>query len=132
MKENKMIAEGSGKDFVGQRTVPRSPRSIRFSDSEWDRIDKLAIEQEISSSELVRETVVGMIDGKFPAWSDANASALPAGIQTLIEKTYRGVYVLATLKRDKLYREERHEELNAVHEAARSTQEAIMESASDS
>ena len=127
-----MIAEGSGKDFVGQRTIRRSPRSIRFSDSEWARIDKLAIEQEISSSEFVRETVVGMIDGKFPAWFDATASALPAGIQTLIETTYRGVYILATLKRDELYREERHEELDAVLEVAKSTQEAIMENASDS
>ena len=73
-----------------------------------------------------------MIDGKFPAWFDATASALPAGIQTLIETTYRGVYILATLKRDELYREERHEELDAVLEVAKSTQEAIMENASDS
>ena len=127
-----MIAEGSGKDFVGQRTVPRSPRSIRFSDSEWDRIDKLAIEQEISSSEFVRETVVGMIDGKFPAWFDATASALPAGTQTLIEKIYRATYMLVTLKRDEMYREERHDEMDAVHEAAKITQEEIIESASDS
>ena len=73
-----------------------------------------------------------MINGKFPVWFDATSFALPPGIQTQIDKIYRGVYLLATLKRDEMYRKGRREKLDEVHEDAKRMQEAIMENASKS
>ena len=60
----------------------RIPRSIRFSDSEWEKIETAALVQ-------------------------------------LIEATYRGVYLLATLKRDQLGREGRGHEVDKVLRDAR-------------
>ena len=65
-------------------------------------------------------------------WFDVTSSALAAGLRTQFDKIYRGVYLLATLKRDEMYREGRQEELDAVHEEARRTQEAIMENTFES
>ena len=76
--------------------------------------------------------MVAVTNGKFPVWFDVTSSALAAGLRTQFDKIYRGVYLLATLKRDEMYREGRQEELDAVHEEAQRTQKAIMESASDS
>ena len=74
-----------------------------------------------------------MTNGKLPAWFVADsAPELPVEIRIQIEQMYRGVYILATLKRDEMYREGRQDELDAVHQDAKSTLEAIMESASDS
>ena len=122
-------SEQSGTRETG---VTRKNRGIRFSDSEWQQIDKLAIEHGVSSSELVRQTMIAMANGRFPVWFDVTSPALSAGLQTQIEKIYRATYMLVTLKRDEMYREGRKEELDAVHEDARNTQEAIMESDSDS
>ena len=122
-------SEQSGTRETG---VTRKNRGIRFSDSEWQQIDKLAIEHGVSSSELVRQTMIAMANGRFPVWFDVTSPALSAGLQTQIEKIYRATYMLVTLKRDEMYREGRKEELDAVHEDAWNTQEAIMESNSDS
>ena len=122
-------SEQSGTRETG---VTRKNRGIRFSDSEWQQIDKLAIEHGVSSSELVRQTMIAMANGRFPVWFDVTSPALSAGLRIQFDKIYRGVYLLATLKRDEMYQEGRQEELDAVHEEARRTQKAIMESASDS
>ena len=125
MIDHATLAAPSGKDSAKNRVETRTPRTIRFSDSEWKRIDMLAIEQGISSADLVRQTMIAMMNGKFPAWFDTSSTALPAGVLTQIEKIYRGVYVLATLKRDEMYREGKQEELNAIHEDSRRTQELV-------
>ena len=133
MKNDNVFAADSGKVTTGKRAKLRKPRSIRFFESEWRKIDKLAMEQQISPSELVRQTMIAMSDGKLPAWFDADSALeLPAEIRIQIEQMYRGVYILATLKRDEMYREGRQDELDTVHEDAWKTQEAIMESVSDS
>ena len=132
MSDHKTITDESGGDSARNLAESRAPRTIRFSDSEWKRIDKLAVEQGISSADLVRQTMIAMTGGKLPAWFDATSGALPPGIQTQIEKIYRGVYVLATLKRDKLYGKGQKEKLDAIHNEARITQVEIVEDASGS
>ena len=132
MSDDEAFADGSGEDFSRNRAEPRTPRTIRFSESEWKRIDKLATEQGISSADLVRQTMIAMTNGRFPAWFDATPAAMPAGIQAQIERIYRAAYMLVTLKRDEMFLEGRQEELNTAHEDARRTQEAIMENASKS
>ena len=44
MKNDNVFAADSGKVTTGIRAKMRKPRSIRFSESEWQKIDKLAME----------------------------------------------------------------------------------------
>ena len=113
------ITTEPGESLARNRAESRSPRTIRFSDSEWERIEKLAIDEGVSSADLVRQTMIAMTKGKLPTRFDATSAAAPVGIQDQIERIYRGVYILAKLKRDEMYREGRREELDAVHEDAR-------------
>ena len=128
MSDDEALADGSGEDFSRNRTEPRKPRTIRFSDSEWEKIDKLAIEQGISSADLVRQTMIAMTNRRIPAWFDAVSSTSPTEIQAQIERIYRATYILVTLKRDEMFREGRQDELDSVHDDAKKTQKAIKES----
>ena len=131
MNHDEAFADGSGEDFYRNRAEPRTPRTIRFSESEWKRIDRLAIEQGISSANLVRQTLIAMTNGKLPAWFETTSPAdILAEIRIQIEQMYRGMYILATLKRDEMHREGRQDELNAVHKASRKSQESILENIS--
>ena len=130
MSAHKTITDKSGGESSRSLAELRAPRTIRFSDSEWKRIDKLAVGQGISSADLVRQTMIAMTGGTLPAWFDAASAAMPPGIQAQIEKIYRGVYILATLKREELYENGQQEKLDAVLEEARATQAEIVEDAS--
>ena len=130
MSDHKTNADKSGGESSRNLAEMRAPRTIRFSDSEWKRIDKLAVGQGISSADLVRQTMIAMTGGKLPAWFDANSAALPPGIQSQIEKIYRYVYVLATLKRDELYENGQRDKLDAVLDEAKATQAEIVQDAS--
>ena len=44
----------TGGEAAGNRSDARRPHSIRFSDSEWDRIDEAATRRGFSAGELVR------------------------------------------------------------------------------
>lgn len=129
MSDEEKITGKPAKNSDSSRGEARIPRTIRFSDSEWGEIEKLGIEQGISSADVVRQTMIAMTNGKFPAWFDAASPALPAAIQAQIEKMYRGVYVLATLKRDEMYERGQKEKLDAVHAESKETQAEIMEDA---
>ena len=107
----------------------RKNRGIRFSNAEWRQVEQLALERSVTASELVRQTMVSMINRRLPAWYKGDMIALPSGIQAQIEQIYRGVYILATLKRDELYEAGQREKLDAVHAQARGTQVEIMEDA---
>ena len=121
----------SSEDSDDPKAGPRRKnRGIRFSDPEWEQIEREAKKREISPSELVRIAAVAMATGEFPMGFDGRGSTLPPGISNQIEKIYRGVYVLATLKRDEMHREGRQKELENIHEEARKTQKAIRNSSS--
>lgn len=85
MSKKEKFSRKSVKNSGSSRGEARTPRTIRFSDSEWEEIGKLGIEQGISSADVVRQTMIAMTNWKFPAWFDASASALPPAIQTQIE-----------------------------------------------
>lgn len=132
MNDEEQIAGKPARKLDSSRGEARTPKTIRFSDSEWEKIENLGIEQGISSADVVRQTMIAMTNGKFPAWFDAASLALPPAIQTQIEKMYRGMYILATLKRDEMFREGRRKEMDAVSAEARKTQEAIVKNSSKS
>ena len=101
----------------------RSPRSIRFSDSEWTRIEQEAAERGMTAAELVRHAAVSIAKGKRPA----NSLPFPPEIAAQIERIYRGVYLLSTLKRDELVREGRKNELDRVMKDAHESQASILD-----
>ena len=111
------------------RPGPRKQHTIRFSDAEWEQISAVARQHEISPSLLVRQTMVSMSNGKLPMWFEGTAPVLSPGILAQIEKIYRGVYILATLKRDEMYENGQRDKLDAVLDEARITQAEIVEDA---
>ena len=126
MTENHSIAGDSSENSDEKHGESRSPRSIRFSDFEWTCIEKEARERGMTSAELVRHAALSFATGKLTA----NSPGLPPEIAAQIERIYRGVYLLATLKRDELVREGRKNELDRVMKDAHESQDSITEDAS--
>ena len=126
MKEPESATTKSGHESAPKQPEPRAPRSIRFSDSEWAGIEKEAKARGMTAAELVRHAAVGLSAGKL-----APASAqFPPEIAAQIERIYRGVYLLSTLKRDGLVREGRQNELDSIAKAASESQRSILKNTS--
>ena len=126
MNENEPDTTKSRRESAPKLTEPRTPRSIRFSDPEWLGIETEAKARGMTAAELVRHAAVELSVGKL-----APASAqLPPEIVAQIERIYRGVYLLSTLKRDGLVREGRQNELDRVAKAASESQQSILKKTS--
>ena len=61
-----------------------------------------------------------------PGEAGTAGTVLPPGILELIKRTYRGTYILSTLKRDEMIHEGRGEELDRTVQAARDIQELLL------
>ena len=127
MAENDPIAAEVGRSLEENRSDARTPRGIRFSDSEWERVKLAAAEQDIPAALLVRHAAMSLAEGR-----PATDPATPApGLAAQIERIYRGVYLLSTLKRDEMLREGRKEELDRIMKDARDSQAALLGDASN-
>lgn len=80
-----------------------TPRAIRFSDPEWKQVATAASRRRITPTEFVRNAVLAIVESE--------SGTFPPEITAQIERIYRGVYLLATLKRDEMLRDGRWEEL---------------------
>ena len=80
----------------------------------------------MAAAELVRHAAVSFAEGKLTP----NTEALPLAIAAQIERIYRGVYLLSTLKRDEMIRDGEQEALDKIHKSARESQNAILNEAS--
>ena len=127
MAENDPIAAEVGRSLEENRSDARTPRGIRFSDSEWERVKLAAAEQDIPAAVLVRHAAMSLAEGRL-----ATDPATPApGIAAQIERIYRGVYLLSTLKRDEMLREGQKEELDRIMKDAHNSQAALLGDASN-
>ncbi len=104
---------------------PRVPRSVRFSDSEWDDIEKEAKARRMTSAEFVRHASVSLATGDLAPTSEP----FPSDIAAQIERMFRGVYLLATLRRDEMVRDGQQKELEKIVNAAREAQTSIRDRA---
>ena len=111
-----------GADPEEKRRSSRTPRAVRFSGSGWEQVETAAGRRGITTAEFVRNAAL--------AAAGSESGTFPPGIAAQIERIYRGVYLLATLRRDELIRDGRLEELDRVTEAARESQDSITENAS--
>ena len=126
MTENHSITGDSSENPDEKQGESRSPRSIRFSDSEWTCIEKEARERGMTAAELVRHAALGFATGKLTA----NSPGFPPEIGAQIERIYRGVYLLSTIKRDELVREGRENELDRTMKDAHDSQSALLDDTS--
>lgn len=101
----------------------RTPRGIRFSDSEWKRVQTAAVARGIPAAEFIRDAALAA------AGSDAGtgSAVLTPGHIALIERTYRCAHILATLKRDDMVRAGRGDVVDRLVVEARKAQAAVLE-----
>ena len=114
-------------EATSKETIPvkRSPRTVRFSDAEWQKIENAAAQCDISPAAFVRNASLGNA-----ADPDSLASEpLPPGIVELIKRIYRSTYMLSTLKRDELVDEGRCEKFEATIQAARDAEAIVLDNA---
>ena len=123
MTESEIKATKSDQNPAERQPEPRTPRSIRFSNSEWTGIEKEAKARGMTAAELVRHAAVSLAEGKIAPTSES----FPSEIGAQIERIYRGVYLLATLQRDEMIRGDRQEEFEKIAEAAREAQASIRD-----
>ncbi len=101
MSEDNHAAAESGERSGEKQVEPRTPRSIRFFDSEWVRIEQEARARGMNATEPVHHAAVSSATGKLMATSEA----FPPDIAAQVERMFRGVYVLSTPRRDEMIRE---------------------------
>ena len=95
----------------------RVPRSIRFSDEEWGRIEALADERGVTPAELVRFVALSAVE---------DGGGCPVGdLSPLIERTFRYSYIMATNLREEMIGAGRGEELEELIETARRLQQDL-------
>ncbi|MDE0453914.1 MAG: hypothetical protein OXJ63_01240 [Gammaproteobacteria bacterium] len=125
MNQNDTAMAGPGQKSAEHRPVPRAPHSVRFSDSEWAGIEKEAAARRMAPAEFVRHAAVELSIGKLAPVSEP----FPADLAGQIERVFRGVYLLATLRRDEMIRDGRQEELERIAKAASEVQASIRDQA---
>ena len=115
---------GTGHDAAGKRSAARRPRSIRFSDSEWNLIERAAARHGVSAGELVRSGAVALAEDRL---GEPPPATISKGHAALIEEIYRLVYVMASIDRGEMLDAERDGELDDLVDAARRTMAETME-----
>ena len=101
----------------------RTAHSIRFLDTEWDRIKAFAEDRGLAPPEFVRFAALAAIE---------DGARDPAGrLAPLIERTFRATYMLAGRMRDEMLDAGRGEELDALIRAARELQDELTGAASE-
>ena len=80
----------------------RTPRSIRFYDPEWERIEGFAEKRSMAAAEFVRFAALHAIEGGASADQDGDRLA------PLIERTFRYSYMMATKMRDDMQADHLH------------------------
>ena len=100
----------------------RRARSIRFSDSEWETVEKAATARGMSAAEFARHAALGVASGQY----GAEQGAVSPQYAELIERIFRSTHILVTLKRDEMVREGRSDELDDLVKTARELQESVL------
>ena len=106
----------------------RTPRSIRFYDPEWERIEAFADRRGVAAAEFVRFAALTAIEGGSGM---SPGSGSRDGLAPLIEMTFRATYIMATKMRDEMLDAGRKEELDELVAAARGLQDEILGGGSD-
>ena len=113
--------------FDQNTTDKRTPRSIRFSESEWKRIKTAATARGISIGGFVRDAALHRV----AEHSDKRSAPFSPGIEDLIKQTFRYTFVLASIKRDEFLDDGRGQEIDNAVERASAAQIELISALSD-
>ncbi len=102
--------------------VKRHPHSIRFSQEEWESISRAAARHEIAPGEFVREAA-GRVAAEQDGLSDVQ---LTPELIELMKRTFRGVHLLAYLKRDEMAQLGQNQKFVSGARAARTAQSDVL------
>ena len=127
MIETDSIRTESPSEFDKNAKERRTPRAIRFSESEWERIKSAAVQRGIPFAGFVREAALAHAAGQKGRESDV----LSPAIEELIKQTFRYAFVLASIKRDEFLAEGRGQEIEKAIKLAQNAQ-AELDSDSES
>ena len=100
----------------------RKTRGIRFTQSEWEEIKAAAEGHDVAAAEFVRMTCLDAAR----AGKEVDTQPGTADLAPLVERTYRYVYMLATLKRDELVSDGRGDEVEGLMATARKIQDGLQ------
>ena len=103
-------------------TDARTPRAIRFSESEWQQVRIAAAKRGISFSSFVREAAMIHAAGQS---EDATAPLSPA-IEELIKQTFRYAFFLASIKRDEILQDGRGPDVDQAVKRARAAEAELL------
>ena len=118
--------ESNGPDGApsgGGKLEKRTPRSIRFHDPEWQRIEAFAETRGLAAAEFVRFAALAALGDESGGLR--NSGRLDR-LAPLIERTFRYGYMIATKMRDEMLEAGRDEELDALVDAARGLQKDLL------
>ena len=96
----------------------RRSRSVRFLDSEWERIEAFGEARGLTGSEFVRYAALAATNDR----GEATGRLVP-----LIETTFRATHILATKMRDDMFAAGRRTEVEELVKAARALQEELLQ-----
>ena len=96
----------------------RMPRSIRFHDQEWRRIELFADKRGVPAAELLRFVA--------PAAVDDETDGAVRDLSPLIERMFRYSYMMATNLREETIGAGRSEELEKLIDSARRLQVELV------
>ena len=117
MNEHDGDRKEAGVDDLEKRADARRSKTTRFSDPEWELVERAANKQGIPAAEYVRNAAMDAAMGR--------TAALDAEMVETIRRIYRSTYIVATLKRDEMLREGREGEIKSIVEEARKSQAAL-------
>ncbi len=100
----------------------RAPRSIRFRDAEWERIEDHAGRHSMAAAEFVRFAALAAVE---------NGSGGCARLAPLIERTFRAAHIMVTKMRTDMLDEGREDELDELVAEARAFQKELLGVAPD-
>ncbi|MDE0658015.1 MAG: hypothetical protein OXI79_00030 [Gammaproteobacteria bacterium] len=116
-------AQGAGaeRDRGGQRL----PRTIRFTEHDWDRIETFAVMRGMTAAELVRTATLAAV-GTGPAVAGSDR-----GLARQVERIFRYTHILATALRNEMIGNGRGEELEELVRSARALLAELQDGPSD-
>ena len=103
----------------------QTPRTIRFYDRDWDRIETFALMRGMTTTELIRATVLAAL-GEEPAPTGFGCQFAPQ-----IERMFRYTHILATAMRNEMLKNGRGDELEELVRSARELQGKLSNGSTD-
>ena len=95
----------------------RAPRSIRFHDSEWERIEACAEKRSLAAAEFVRFAALSAVEGGCETCKR---------LAPLVETTFRAAHIMVTKMRTDMLDEGRGDELDELVAGARAQQDRLL------